>query len=164
MGGSLADPSGIQDLLLFKLSKIVSAGGSVVTRICEGQFGITRREWATLALLAQADELRWARIIEQSELDDARLSRAVSSLVAKGLASKRHVASQGIWVSLSEAGRRLHDELFPITRGVNLRLLEGLGDSERAQLDRALKLIHDHAVSLAGEGPLPKARRHRGRV
>ena len=76
MTGSIEDPSGIQDLLLFRLSKIVSIGGGMVTRICEGQFGITRREWAVLALLAQADETRWSRIIEQSELDNARLSRA----------------------------------------------------------------------------------------
>jgi hypothetical protein len=101
MTGSIEDPSGIQDLLLFRLSKILSIGGSMVTRICEGQYGITRREWA---LVAQADEMRWSRIIEQSELDNARLSRAVSSLVAKGLALKRQVPSRGVWVSLTESG------------------------------------------------------------
>lgn len=164
MTGSIVEPSGIQDLLLFRLSKIVSIGGSMVTRICEGQFGITRREWAVLALLAQADEMRWSQIIEQSELDNARLSRAISSLVAKQLAAKRHVPSRGVWVSLTDAGRKVFTELFPITRAVNLRLLEGLGESERRQLDVALESIHQSAIDLAEGSHLPKADRRRGRA
>jgi DNA-binding MarR family transcriptional regulator len=164
MTGSIEDPSGIQDLLLFRLSKIVSIGGSMVTRICEGQFGITRREWAVLALVAQADEMKWSRIVEQSELDDARLSRAVSSLVAKGLALKRQVPSQGVWVSLTDSGRSVFAELFPVTRSVNLRLLEGLDEAERKQLGLALDSIHQRAVTLAEGTHLPKADRRRGKT
>lgn len=162
MPGSIEDPRGIHDLLLFRLSKIVAIGGSMVTRICEGQYGITRREWAVLALVAQADEVKWSRIVEQSELDDARVSRAVSSLVAKGLASKRQIPSRGVWVSLTDSGRTVFAELFPVTRSVNLRLLEGLGDAERKQLDLALDSIHQRAVSLAEGMSVPKADRRRG--
>jgi DNA-binding MarR family transcriptional regulator len=164
MTGSIEDPSGIQDLLLFRLSKILSIGGSMVTRICEGQYGITRREWAVLALVAQADEMRWSRIIEHSELDNARLSRAVSSVGAKGRALKRQVPSRGVWVSLTESGRAVYDELFPVTRAVNLRLLEGLGEAERKQLNSALDSIHQKAIELAERTDLPKADRRRGRA
>ncbi|WP_395703365.1 MarR family winged helix-turn-helix transcriptional regulator [Aquabacterium sp.] len=164
MTGSIEDPSGIQDLLLFRLSKIVSIGGSMVTRICEGQFGITRREWAVLAMVAQADEMPWSRIVEQSELDDARLSRAVSSLVAKGLASKRRIPSRGVWVSLTDAGRSVFAALFPVTRSVNLRLLEALDEAGRKQLDRALDAIHHRAVALAEQTDLPNADRRRGKA
>lgn len=164
MTGSIEDPSGIQDLLLFRLSKIVSIGGSMVTRICEGHFGITRREWAVLALVAQADEMRWSRIVEQSELDDARLSRAVSSLVAKGLALKRQIPSRGVWVSLTDSGRALFAELFPVTRSVNLHLLEGLDEAQRKQLGLALDSIHRRAVALAEQTHLPKADRRRGKT
>ncbi|MCW5660281.1 MAG: MarR family transcriptional regulator [Burkholderiaceae bacterium] len=164
MTGSIEDPSGIQDLLLFRLSKILSIGGSMVTRICEGQFGITRREWAVLALVAQADEMRWSQIIKQSELDNARLSRAVSSLVAKGLAVKRQVPSRGVWVSLTDSGKTVFAELFPVTRAVNLRLLEGLGAAERKQLGLALDSIHQRAIDLAEGTHLPKADRRRGRT
>lgn len=164
MSGSIEDPGGIQDLLLFRLSKILSIGGNMVTRICEGQFGITRREWAVLALVAQADEMKWSHIVEQSELDDARLSRAVSSLVAKGLALKRQVPSRVVWVSLTDAGRSVFTELFPVTRSVNLRLLEGLDEAERRQLGLALDSIHQRAVALAEMTHLPKADRRRGKT
>lgn len=164
MTGSIQDPGGIQDLLLFRLSRILSIGGSMVTRICEGQFGITRREWAVVALVGQADATSWSRLVEQSEIDEPPLSRAISSLVAKGLVSKRRVASQGVWVSLTDAGRALFDELFPLTRSINLRLLEGLGADELHQLSLALDSIHQRAVALAEETDLPKADRRRGRT
>jgi DNA-binding MarR family transcriptional regulator len=164
MTGSIEEPSGIQDLLLFRLSKIVSIGGGMVTRICEGQFGITRREWAVLALLAQAEEIGWSRLIEQSELDNARLSRAVSSLVGKGLAAKRHVPSRGVKVSLTDSGRAVYAELFPITRSVNLRLLEGLDEAACKQLGSMLDAIHRKSVELAEGAQLPKADRRRGKA
>lgn len=163
MTGSIGDSKGIQDLLLFRLSKIVSIGGSMVTRICEGRFGITRREWAVLALLAQADEMKWARLVEQSELDNARLSRAVSSLVSKGLAVKRPISSRGILVSLTDSGRTVYAELFPIAQDVNMRLIESLDEADRRRLDLVLDSIHQKAIDLAKESHLPKADRRRGK-
>lgn len=164
MTGSIEDPDGIQDLLLFRLSKILSIGGGLLTRICEGQFGITRREWVVLALVTQADEMKWSRIVEQSELDDARLSRAISSLVTKGLALKRQIPSRGVWVSLTDAGRSIFAELFPVARSVNLCLLEGLDEAERRQLGMTLGAVHRRAVALAEEIHVPKADRRRGKA
>lgn len=162
MTGSIDDPGGIQDLLLFRLSRILSIGGGMVTRLCEGQFGITRREWAVVALVGQAREMRWSHIVEQSEIDEAPLSRAISSLVAKGLVTKRRVPSQGVWVALTDAGRGVFEALFPLTRAINQRLLEGLGPDALRHLDGALDSIHQKAIALAQETPLPKADRRRG--
>jgi DNA-binding MarR family transcriptional regulator len=164
MTGSIKDPRGIQELLLFRLSRILAIGGSMVTRLCEGQYGITRREWALLALVGQADEVTWSKIVEQSEIDEAPLSRAISSLVTKGLVSKRRVPSHGMRVSLTDSGRALFDEFFPVTRSINVRLLEGLDSAQLAQLDAALDSIHRRAVALEEEAHLPKADRRRGRT
>lgn len=164
MTRALEDPGGIQDLLLFRLSRILIVGGSMVTRLCEGRYGITRREWAVLALVAQAEDMRWSSIIERIELDEARVSRAVSSLVAKGLAVKRREPSRGVWVSATAAGRTIFDELSPMTRSINLQLLAGLDEAQREQLDLALQSIHDRALALAADTPLPKADRRRGRA
>lgn len=164
MTGSIEDPKGIQDLLLFRLSRILAIGGSMVTRICEGQYGITRREWAVMALVGQADEVRWSKIVEQSEIDEAPLSRAITSLAAKGLVSKRRVPSQGVWVSLTDAGRKVFTEFFPVTRSINVRLLQGLDQRDITRLDEALQVIHRNAVTLAEGADLPKADRRRGRT
>jgi DNA-binding MarR family transcriptional regulator len=107
--------------------------------------------------------MKWSRIVEQSELDGPRLSRAVSSLVAKGLALKRQIPSRGVWVSLTDSGRSVFAELFPVARSVNLRLLDGLNEAERKQLGMALEAIHQRAVALAEGTHLPKADRRRGK-
>jgi hypothetical protein len=45
------------ELLLFRLSRLLAIGGSLVIKLCEGRFGITRREWRLLATLASRDAL-----------------------------------------------------------------------------------------------------------
>ena len=47
----------VNDLLLYRLGRLVSTGGSLVVRLCEGQFGITRREWRLLAGMEAANGL-----------------------------------------------------------------------------------------------------------
>ena len=47
----LSAPQGLDDLLLYRLSRLLGVAGAPVIRLCEGQFGITRREWRVLALL-----------------------------------------------------------------------------------------------------------------
>lgn len=160
---ALRDPQRIDEVLLFRLSKIVSLGGGFVTRLCEGRYGITRREWAVLAILGTQRRLQWAELGQRSELDDARLSRAVSSLASKGFATKASDSNRYVHVSLTETGLVLYAEIFPQTLEVNARLLDGLDDQSIEVLDHALRLIHDHADRLVKEAELPKADRRLGR-
>ena len=37
------NPQGIDDMLLYRLGRVLGTAGSLITRICEGEFGITRR-------------------------------------------------------------------------------------------------------------------------
>jgi len=53
----LTHPRTIDDLFLYRISRLLVTGGAQVIRLCEGTFGITRREWRILALLAQGDGL-----------------------------------------------------------------------------------------------------------
>ena len=67
-------------------------------------------------------------------------------------------------VSLTDSGRTVFAEFFPVARSINLRLLEGLDRAELARLDAALILMHANAVAVAHEAQLPKADRRRGRT
>jgi DNA-binding MarR family transcriptional regulator len=78
MRARLREPSGLDDLLLYKLSRLLAVGGSMVIRLCEGRFRVARREWRVIARLAQEQELRSAELAERIQLDRARTSRAVS--------------------------------------------------------------------------------------
>jgi DNA-binding MarR family transcriptional regulator len=158
------EPAGLDDLLLYKLSRLLSVGGSMVIRLCEGRFGITRREWRVLARLAQEGELLSSELADRVRLDRARTSRAVSSLVAKklvrreaGTADRRQAR-----LALTDKGRSLHEAMFPLVCEINRGLLAPLSASEARQLDGMLSRLQDRAEDMVAAAELPKADRRRG--
>jgi DNA-binding MarR family transcriptional regulator len=159
----LANPSGIEDFLLYRMSKVIALGGSLVTRICEGRFGITRREWSVLAIAAREQEMPWSQLRERTELDDARLSRAVSSLVEKGLARKSTKPNRQVVVNLTDTGREIYAEIFPIARDINSEMLRTLEPELTETMDLVLTRLHERAQQLAAQTDVPKAGRLRGR-
>jgi DNA-binding MarR family transcriptional regulator len=161
---ALRDPTGLDDLLLYKLSRLLAVGGSMVIRLCEGRFGITRREWRVIARLAQEQELLSSELADSIQLDRARTSRAVSSLVAKklvrrqtGVADRRQAR-----IALTEKGRTLHATLFPLVCDINRGLLVHLAADDVARLDASLAALQARADAMVQAAELPKADRRRG--
>lgn len=161
----LARPAVIDDLLLYRISRLLSVAGSMVIRLCEGRYGITRREWRVLALLAAQDDLLSSQLAERAQLDRARTSRAITSLVAKKLVRRRTGAAdrRQARVGLTPEGRALHEEMFPLVRQINADLLAPLAAADIARLDLQLDAIQLQADQLVGQAELPKADRRRGR-
>jgi DNA-binding MarR family transcriptional regulator len=160
----LRQPTGLDDLLLYKLSRLLAVGGSMVIRLCEGRFGITRREWRVIARLAQEQDLLSSELADRIQLDRARTSRAVSSLVAKklvrratGVADRRQAR-----LSLTEKGRALHQALFPLVSEINQGLLAALATDEVQHLDAMLATMQQQADRMVDAAELPKADRRRG--
>lgn len=161
----LREPAALDDLLLYRLARLLAVGGSMVIRLCEGRFGITRREWRVIARLAQQQDLLSSELADSIQLDRARTSRAITSLVAKklvrrqsGVADRRQAR-----VALTADGRALHAQLFPLVSRINQGLLAPLSAAELRVLDGALAKMQqqaDRMVVAAAE--LPKADRRRG--
>jgi len=72
--------------LLYRMSRLLAVGGSMVIRLCEGRFGITRREWRLVATLAGRGEL------SSSQLADREQARhAIQQQVVQGAAGRGHL-------------------------------------------------------------------------
>jgi DNA-binding MarR family transcriptional regulator len=157
-------PAGLDELLMYKLSRLLSVGGGMVIRLCEGRFGITRREWRVLARLAQEQELLSSELAERIQLDRARTSRAVTSLVAKKLVRRQAGTSdrRQARLALTERGRTLHGELFPLVCEINRQLLSPLSAQDAARLDAMLSTLQAQAEDMVNAAELPKADRRRG--
>ena len=57
----LRDPQTLDDLLNYRLLRLYAQSGAPVIRLLEGRYGISRREWRLLALLAaHAEKVRAA--------------------------------------------------------------------------------------------------------
>ena len=155
------------DLLLYRLSRLLSVAGSTVVRLCEGTYGITRREWRIIGLLHGQAGLTPSALADRVQLDRARTSRTISALVAKKLIERTPAPGdrRGARLALTEAGRDLYEELMPQVVGINNQLLEALQEGEVRLLDDLLDRLQQRSQQLSGmlHPELPKANRHLGR-
>lgn len=162
----LSEPTGQDDLLLYRLNRLLSVGGSMVIRLCEGRFGITRREWRVIARLAQEPDLLSSELAERIQLDRARTSRAVSSLVAKRLLRRAAATAdrRQARLSLTDSGHALHAALYPLVCEINRDLLSPLPAQDVQRLDAMLDVLQARAEAMVQQAQLPKADRRRGRA
>lgn len=147
---SLKRPRDLDDLLNYRLARLMAESGAPVVRLCEGRYGISRREWRLVALLAAHGESSPSALAERGDLDRARTSRAIGSLVRKRLVRRVPLPGDArrALVALTPAGRALYDELFPVVADINARVLEVLEPPLAAALDEALRRLTAHAAEL----------------
>jgi len=147
---TLREPRTLDDLLNYRLLRLYALAGAPVIRLLEGRYGISRREWRLLALLAAHGELSPSALAEQAHLDRPRATRGVQMLVQKSLA--RRSAQQGdarrAHVKLTRSGAKLYEELFPQIAAINARLVETLDLDAATALDQALTRLTDEALRL----------------
>lgn len=139
----LREPRTLDELLNYRLLRLFASGGAPVVRLLEGRYGIARREWRLLALLAAHGAQSPSGLAALAQLDRPRTSRALQVLVAKGLA-ERHAAAgdaRRAQVALTERGLALHAEVFPQVAAINRALVSVLDDAAVGALDAALTAL-----------------------
>ena len=157
-------PAELDDLLLYRVGRLLATGGNMVIRLCEGRFGITRREWRVLARLALEPDLLSSQLAERIRLDRARTSRAVTSLAAKNLLRRQtgQADRRQARLALTPQGQALYEELFPLISQINQGLLAPLTADDVRRLDGALDVLQQQAERMLQQAELPKADRRRG--
>jgi DNA-binding MarR family transcriptional regulator len=163
---SLGNPTKVDELLNYRLASLLAASSAMTTRLCEGRYGITRREWRLIALLADYGAMSPSALAEQAHLKRAIVSRLITDLTGKQLVVKRSLASdhRRATLELTEQGAALHAELFPQSVQLNRSVLSVLTPAQLAAFDEALMLIANHADEVVRLSPVEvKAdRRHGG--
>jgi DNA-binding MarR family transcriptional regulator len=163
---SFAEPSTVHDLLNYRLSCLLAGSGGMVTRLCEGRYGITRREWRLVCILAVQGTMSPSELAEQAHLERARVSRHITDLVAKKLVARLEVPDdkRRALVELNERGRKLYEELFPQSVRFNNMVLQALTSAELAAFDVALTRLTEMTEELGRSHLLTEKadRRHGG--
>ena len=143
----LTQPKSLDDMLLYVLWQLQAAARRPVVRLCEAEFGITRREWRMLAQLADSEGMPSSALAERAGLDRAQTSRAVSALVQKGLVVRtpRPGNRREVLLHLTERGRALYAALLPRVAAINQELLSVLSETEVATLDALVQRLRAQA-------------------
>ena len=101
-----------------------------------------------------------------AQLDRARTSRAITSLVSKKLVLRQLVPhdQRKATVTLTDKGREMYESFFPVVVQLNQFLLDGLDESVINQLDQALSHAQVQADQLKDKAGQAKANRGRRTV
>lgn len=147
----LLHPEALDDMLLYVLWQLQARAGATVVRVCESEFGITRREWRLLAHLAPHEGVLSSQLAERTGLDRARTSRALTTLAQKRLVQRtpRPGDRREVMIHLTEEGRALHAALLPRVAAANRALLDALSPDEVRVLDGLLQRLQAQAERLA---------------
>jgi DNA-binding MarR family transcriptional regulator len=158
----LSRPRGIQDMFLYRINQLRAKGGGVVLRYCEGEFGITRREWVILAILSTEEVINSSSLASLAELTPPATSKAVSSLLTKGLL-ERNVDPQNrrvARINISKSGKDVYEQILPIVISINKYILETISKDEIKLLDSMLERMQEQANKLdMREFPLANRRK-----
>ena len=152
----MTDPQGQNDLLLYRLYRIHATAGPLVVRLCERDYGITRREWRVLSCLADVEGVLSSELAEAAMLDRARTSRALTRLADKQLVRREPKPSdrREVRVYLTDEGRRVYGEVLPRIAAIQRELLAPFSTEQREQFSELMDLLLAQARRLNPGGPL----------
>lgn len=133
-------PLDLADFLPHRLAVVVAAINRALARRIEDEFQLSSAEWRCLSVLGQHGGLSSNALAERTNLDKVGVSRALARLVDRGLV-KRDVDPadrRALILSVSPAGRDVHEEATSLALAWESDLIEALGVSEIRALDRVL--------------------------
>jgi DNA-binding MarR family transcriptional regulator len=151
---TLKNPARHDDLLNYRLKRLLSLGGAPAIRLCEGGYGIARQEWRLVAALVEGGPLTVGELRRRSGVEPARVSRGVQQLVHKGFVERAADAAGRPRALLvpTQRGHALYGELFPQLAAINRRLMDVLREDEATFLDELLRRLTVQAQAIQEEG------------
>jgi DNA-binding MarR family transcriptional regulator len=131
--------------LPFRVVALGQAMGQSLAREYADEFGLSIPEWRVLALIGQHEAVTAARVVQDTPMDKATVSRAAARLIEKGLVEKiPHAADKRAAVlSLSDEGADIFSRVSHRALDYEARLLETLSPQDRMELDRLLTLLSE---------------------
>ena len=144
------NPRSIFDLVNFRVSEFIGVSGSLVTRLCESEYGITREEWQFVAMLAELNAMSPSDLAARTTVDRSQTSKTLRTLMGKGLVDRLPVPGDGrkARVLLTEAGRHLYSLIFPRVVQVHQEVLSDLSAQDQQALARYLNAMQARAWAL----------------
>jgi DNA-binding MarR family transcriptional regulator len=150
----LLRPTSIFDLLNFRIAEFYGLSGSLVTRMCEGSYGITREAWQFIAMLAALGAMSPSDLAARTTVDRSQASKTLKGLSAKKLIYRRTVEGDGrrAIVGLTASGQAMYEQVFPKVVEVHHSVLSELSTREKKVLSACLLKIQRGAALATAMG------------
>jgi DNA-binding MarR family transcriptional regulator len=99
------------------------------------KYGLSKMEWRVLATIGHHGEISAREICQFTRLDKMQVSRAISKLIKSQILVQQpsELDRRAIMLNLTAQGNALYQEIIPLVKAQEQRLLDGLSESEREQ-------------------------------
>jgi DNA-binding MarR family transcriptional regulator len=143
----------LEDYLPYKLNVLAEAVREPLLRYYLQSHDVGVPEWRITALLAQHRSLTAKDICRIGRMHKTKVSRALAFLEARGFVRREANMSdlRESFVSLTEAGRALYENLVDAARDYGERLASVLDENERAAFEAMLQRLQSRSDALARE-------------
>jgi DNA-binding MarR family transcriptional regulator len=140
----------LEGFLPYRLSVLSNTVSSAIAAAYFANFGLSIPEWRVMAVLAANPGLSAAEVTARTAMDKVAVSRAVATLLSAGRLQRTTAPAdrRRTHLSLSSAGVRVYAQVVPMALDYERKLVAPLSKSERATLDRILRVLLGRAVEL----------------
>lgn len=112
-------------------------------------FGLTRAQWAVLAMLGSRDGVSQSDLAEELEIEKSTVGRLIDHVEARGWIERRPMATdRRLWrVHLTEQARPLIQRVTQVILATRTEMLHGLTVEQQRQLSDALASVKSNLSS-----------------
>jgi DNA-binding MarR family transcriptional regulator len=130
----------LAEFLPYRLSVAAERVSRAFAARYETEFGLTIPEWRVLAVLGERAPRSTQEVIETTEMDRVKVSRAAIRLADKGLIARAPLPedARAYRLSLTRQGLAMYRRIVPLARRLQAELAASLATQEVRALDRIL--------------------------
>ena len=130
----------LAEFLPYRLSVVAERVSRTFAARYEAEFGLTIPEWRVMAVLGERAPRSTQEVIETTEMDRVKVSRAVIRLADKRLVARSPVPgdARAQQLRLTRAGLAMYRRIVPIAQRLQSELVAVLAPGEIAALERML--------------------------
>ena len=133
----------LEDFLPYRLAILSHTVSSLIARVYDKRFGLTIPEWRVIAIVGRFPGLSAVEVAERTMLDKVAVSRAVTKLIKAGRIDREFADAdrRRSILTLSEDGRKVHNEIAPLALAMEEDLLHGLDDEQISTLNTVIERL-----------------------
>ena len=133
----------LEDFLPYRLSILSNTVSTKIAHAYEKRFGLSIPEWRVIAILGRFPGISAVEVAERTLMDKVAVSRAVTKLVKNGRIDRQFADAdrRRSILTLSEEGRKVHDEIAPLALAMEKDLLHGLDQEQIDTLNTVIERL-----------------------
>jgi len=147
-------PLKLESFLPYRLSLLSNTVSTSIANTYQDKFSISMSEWRLMAILAEYPGISADEVCQRTQIEKSVMSRAVAKLLGRHFLQRsfdegdRRRSS----LQLSEIGLSVYDEVMPVAKSFETRLLEALNKTEQQALESLLEKLQAKASDIKKMG------------